>query len=65
VVKRHNFAGGSDTHGCTTHDKPGSIGMSADPARVVKNKKMPGQYGNARRPGAQPEGGGCAPDQNL
>jgi large subunit ribosomal protein L3 len=49
VVKRHNFAGGRDTHGCTTHDKPGSIGMSADPARVVKGKKMPGQYGNTRQ----------------
>lgn len=48
VVKRHNFAGGRATHGCTTHDKPGSIGASAYPARVVKGKKMPGHYGNAR-----------------
>ena len=48
VVKRHNFSGGRATHGCTTHDKPGSIGQSADPARVMKGKKMPGQHGNQR-----------------
>jgi len=48
VVKRHNFSGGRATHGCTTHDKPGSIGQSADPARVMKGKKMPGQHGNRR-----------------
>ncbi|KMY65821.1 50S ribosomal protein L3 [Desulfocarbo indianensis] len=48
VVKRHNFAGGKNTHGCTTHDLPGSIGASADPSRVVKGKKMPGQYGNSQ-----------------
>lgn len=48
VVKRHNFSGGRDTHGCTTHDAPGSIGASADPSRVMKGRKMPGQHGNAR-----------------
>ncbi len=49
VIKRHGFNGGRDTHGCTTHRRPGSIGMSATPARVLKNKRMPGQYGNERR----------------
>ena len=49
VVKRYNFAGGSKTHGCTTHDAPGSIGASADPSRVVRGKKMPGQHGNQQR----------------
>jgi large subunit ribosomal protein L3 len=48
VVKRHNFSGGRDTHGCTTHDAPGSIGASADPSRVMKGRKMPGQHGAAR-----------------
>ncbi len=48
VVKRHGFHGGRDTHGCTTHNRPGSIGMSADPSRVLKGKRMPGQFGNAR-----------------
>ena len=49
VIKRHGFAGGKQTHGCTSHRVPGSIGTSATPSRVVKGKKMPGQYGNARR----------------
>jgi large subunit ribosomal protein L3 len=48
VVKRHGFSGGDETHGNTAHRVPGSIGASADPARVLKNKKMPGQYGNVR-----------------
>ena len=47
VVKRHGFSGGRKTHGCTTHDAPGSIGCSADPARVVKGRRMPGQHGNS------------------
>ncbi|MEA2064036.1 MAG: 50S ribosomal protein L3 [Gemmatimonadota bacterium] len=48
VVKRHGFSGGDATHGNTAHRVPGSIGASADPARVWKNKKLPGQYGNKR-----------------
>ena len=49
VIKRHNFAGKNMSHG--THEyfrHGGSIGASADPARVWKNKGMPGQYGNTR-----------------
>jgi large subunit ribosomal protein L3 len=50
VMKRHNFKGSkSMTHG--THENfrhGGSIGASADPARVFKGTKMPGQHGNAR-----------------
>lgn len=50
VMKRHNFHGAAEmTHG--THENfrhAGSIGASADPARVVRGKRMPGQYGNAR-----------------
>jgi large subunit ribosomal protein L3 len=65
VVKRHNFAGGRDTHGCTTHDKPGSIGMSADPARVVKGKKMPGQYGNTQQTMRNLKVVDVRPDENL
>lgn len=48
VVKRWGFAGGCDSHGHRFHREPGSIGMSATPARVFKNKKMPGQYGNKK-----------------
>jgi large subunit ribosomal protein L3 len=45
VVKRHGFRGGKDSHGCTSHRVPGSIGTSAWPSRVTKGKKLPGQYG--------------------
>lgn len=48
VVKRWNFSGGNDSHGCTSHRVPGSIGSSAYPSRVTKGKKMPGQMGNRR-----------------
>ncbi len=48
VVKRWNFSGGKDTHGCTSHRVPGSIGASAYPSRVIKGKKLPGHMGNRR-----------------
>ncbi len=46
VVRRYGFAGGKATHGSMFHRRPGSIGCSATPARVVKGKKMPGRMGN-------------------
>ncbi len=49
VVKRHGFAGGKETHGCKSHAVPGSIGCSAWPSRVIKGKKLPGQYGVERK----------------
>ncbi|MDA3971709.1 MAG: 50S ribosomal protein L3 [Desulfobulbaceae bacterium] len=45
VMKRHNFAGGPGGHGSGFHRAPGSIGMCAWPARVVKGKKLPGRMG--------------------
>ena len=48
VVKRYGFCGGPNTHGNTKHRRPGSIGPGTDPSRVIKGKKMPGQYGNKR-----------------
>jgi large subunit ribosomal protein L3 len=48
TVKRHGFARGPETHGCRNHRKPGSIGQSAWPARVIKGKRMPGRMGNDR-----------------
>jgi large subunit ribosomal protein L3 len=65
VVKRHNFSGGRDTHGCTTHDLPGSIGASADPSRVVKGKKMPGQYGNTQQTMRNLKVVDVRPEENL
>ena len=48
VIKRHGFHGGPATHGSRSHRIPGAIGACAWPAKVVKGKKMPGQYGNTR-----------------
>jgi len=49
VIKRYNFSGGRASHGSRFHRAPGSIGASATPSRVFKNKKMPGQMGNVRK----------------
>jgi large subunit ribosomal protein L3 len=49
VMKRHNMRGGKATHGVHEYYRHGgSIGSNTTPARVFKNKKMPGQYGNLR-----------------
>ncbi|MGV8057401.1 MAG: 50S ribosomal protein L3 [Smithellaceae bacterium] len=49
VVKRHGFGGGRATHGSMFHRAPGSIGASADPARVFKGTKMGGHMGCVRK----------------
>ena len=49
VIKRHGFHRGPMTHGSRNVRRPGSIGCSAWPAKVIKGKKMPGQYGNDRK----------------
>jgi large subunit ribosomal protein L3 len=48
VMKRWNFAGGPKSHGSCFHRRPGSVGNSALPGRVVKGRKLPGHAG-ARR----------------
>lgn len=48
VIKRWGFKGGRASHGSRFHRAPGSIGASATPSHVFKNKKMPGQLGNER-----------------
>lgn len=48
VVKRHGFAGGKDTHGSMFHRRPGSIGASSYPSRVMKGMRMAGHMGHAR-----------------
>ena len=48
VIKRHNFSGGPKSHGSHLHRSTGSIGASAYPAKVFKNRKMPGHYGFSR-----------------
>ncbi len=44
-VKRWGTAIGRMTHGSRFHRRPGSLGQNSTPARVYKNKKMPGQTG--------------------
>src|SRR5215208_5278607 len=48
TVKRHNFSRGPVTHGSHNVRAPGSIGASADPARVWKGMRMPGRMGGKR-----------------
>jgi large subunit ribosomal protein L3 len=48
VIKRHGFKGGPGGHGAHFHRAPGSIGSSADPARVYPGIKLPGQMGNVQ-----------------
>ncbi len=49
VIRRHGFGGGRKTHGSHCKRIPGSIGCSAWPSRVVKGKKLPGQFGNVHK----------------
>ena len=47
VVKRHHFKGAQTfSHGDMSRRRPGSIGASSFPSRVVKGMKMHGQMGN-------------------
>lgn len=48
TIKRHNFGRGPVSHGSHNVRAPGSIGASADPARVFKGRKMPGRMGGKR-----------------
>lgn len=49
VMKRHNFAGVSASHGAhRNHRKPGSIGASATPSRVFRGMRMAGRMGGDR-----------------
>jgi large subunit ribosomal protein L3 len=46
TVKRHGFGRGPVSHGSHNIRQPGSVGASADPSRIFKGQKMPGQMGN-------------------
>ncbi len=65
VVRRHHFKAGRETHGCTTHKQPGSIGASAYPSRVIKGKRLPGRMGGARVTTRNLDVIGVDPEQNL
>jgi len=65
VIKRHGFHGGKKTHGSMSHRIPGSIGCSATPSRVIKGKKLPGQYGNTNKTVKNIEIIDIRPENNL
>jgi large subunit ribosomal protein L3 len=46
TVKRHGFSRGPVSHGSHNIRQPGSVGASADPSRIFKGQRMPGQMGN-------------------
>jgi large subunit ribosomal protein L3 len=49
VIKRCGYSGGRSSHGSMFHRKPGSIGASSFPSRVLKGLGLPGQMGNVQR----------------
>jgi large subunit ribosomal protein L3 len=65
VIKRHGFHGGKKTHGSHSHRIPGSIGCSAWPAKVIRGKKMPGQFGNTKKTIRNLEIIDIRPEENL
>ena len=65
TIKRHNFHRGPVSHGSHNVRAPGSIGASADPARVFKGIRGPGQMGNRRATQRGLEVVDVRADQNL
>jgi large subunit ribosomal protein L3 len=65
TIKRHNFHRGPVSHGSHNVRAPGSIGASADPARVFKGIRGPGQMGNVRVTQRGLEVVDVRPDENL
>lgn len=65
VMKRHGFGGGRMTHGGRCKRRPGSIGCSAWPSKVIKGKKLPGHYGVERKTVRNLEIVDIRADQNL
>ncbi len=48
-MKRYGWHGQPASHGSMMHRRPGSIGQSSSPSRVLKGTTLPGQYGNVRQ----------------
>ena len=65
VTKRHGFRLGRKTHGSKSYRIPGSVGCSAWPAKIIRGKKMPGQYGNQRQTARNLEIVDMRPEENL
>jgi large subunit ribosomal protein L3 len=65
TIRRHNFGRGPVTHGSHNVRAPGSIGASADPARVFKGVRMPGRMGGKRVTQRRLEVVEVDPERNL
>jgi large subunit ribosomal protein L3 len=65
TIKRHNFHRGPVSHGSHNIRAPGSIGASADPSRVFKGIRGPGQMGAGRVTQRGLEVVDVRPDENL
>jgi len=48
TIKRHNFNRGPESHGSMNVRRPGSIGASAYPSRVIKGTRSSGHMGDKR-----------------
>jgi large subunit ribosomal protein L3 len=48
TIKRHHFSRGPESHGSMNVRKPGSIGQSAYPSRVIKGTRSSGHMGDER-----------------
>ncbi len=47
AVKRHSTHRQPSSHGSGMHRRVGSVGASATPSKIMKNKKMPGRLGSS------------------
>jgi large subunit ribosomal protein L3 len=65
TIKRHNFHRGPVSHGSHNVRAPGSVGASADPSRVFKGMRGPGQMGNKRATQRGLEVVDVRPEENL
>lgn len=48
TIKRHGFSRGPESHGSMNVRKPGSIGQSAYPSRVIKGTRSSGHMGDEK-----------------
>lgn len=65
VVRRHGMGGGVASHGSMMHRRPGAIGNRTWPARIFKNKRMPGHMGHVQRTIQNLKVEGLLPEDNL
>lgn len=65
VIKRYGFGGGPGAHGSHFHRAPGSIGQSADPAKVYKGKRLPGHMGDRKTTVQNLEVVSVDPEKNI